>query len=219
MNFSEQDQLQINKKGITEAQILEQLTVFKTGLPYINLNAAATLKDGIASVSKKEATLLIESFEAKRNVLELVKFVPASGAATRMFKFLFSFLETYNAKKGTLNAYINKYKANQLAVFLVGFEKLPFYNQVIIKITSSHKSYDNLSVNDKVILFIETMLDEDLLNLSAFPKGIIPFHNYKDHVATAFEEHLFEAALYASSKSEANLHFTISKKHNNQFDS
>ena len=62
------------------------------------------------------------------------------------------------------------------------------------------------------------MLDENLLNYSSFPKGLLPFHRYKEHSSTAFEEHLFEAAEYASSNRDANLHFTISEKHKDKFD-
>ncbi|MGB1307838.1 MAG: DUF4301 family protein, partial [Oceanihabitans sp.] len=72
--------------------------------------------------------------------------------------------------------------------------------------------------NKQKLEFIKTMLDADKLNYGFYPKGLLPFHEYKDHVSTAFEEHLFEAALYASANQQANLHFTISEKHKHIFD-
>ncbi len=216
MNFSQQDIDQIKDKGLTESQVIAQINTFKNGLPFISLANAATVNNGITILDDKASSRYISLFDSKKDQLDLLKFTPASGAATRMFKFLFNFLETYDVKKERLNAYVNKQKANQLQVFLVGFEKLPFYNQVIRKI-SIKTDYYSLTEEEKVVTFIKTMLEEKLLNFGAFPKGLLPFHKYKDHVATAFEEHLFEAALYASSNNKARLHFTISEKHKNQF--
>ena len=150
--------------------------------------------------------------------MSIIKFVPASGAATRMFKFLFDFLETYNIKKESLNSYINKQKATELSLFLVGLEKFPFYKILIETTEENNPDYNRLSNNEKVVLLVQTILDDKFLNYSNFPKGLLPFHKYKDHVATAFEEHLFEAALYATSKNKATLHFTISEVYKNIFD-
>ena len=154
----------------------------------------------------------------KRDKLEVIKFVPASGAATRMFKLLFNFLEEYNPDNGSINSYINKHKKSELQVFLVGLEKLPFYDQVIKKLQATGVKPDTLSSDDLAIAFVKAMLNEDQLNFGFYPKGLLPFHKYKDHVSTAFEEHLFEAALYASSNGKAKLHFTISEKHKHKFD-
>ena len=144
--------------------------------------------------------------------------MPASGAATRMFKFLFEFLEEYNPTQETLNAFINRKNASQLSIFLIGIEKFPFYRKIEKKLIQENENYKSLDINQKVKLFVEFMLYPDKLNYSSFPKGLLPFHKYKKHLATAFEEHLFEAALYASSKNRADLHFTISEFHSHKFD-
>ena len=218
MNFSDKDILQIHKKGLTVEKVKSQIALFKKGVPFVNLKSAATKNNGILSLNTKKEQYYIDFFESKRNSVSLVKFVPASGAATRMFKALFSFLEEYNSKEETINSYINRHKHQELSVFFVGLEKLPFFEEVVHKLHELIPNFNDLSYDEKRVQFIKVMLDEDKLNYSFSPKGLLPFHRYKEYVSTAFEEHLFEAALYASSNNQANLHFTISERHNHKFD-
>ena len=218
MNFTERDIQQIKEKGLTVDKVLSQIALFKKGVPFVNLESAATVSDGILSFNEVETIGLINLFEVKRDTIFIVKFVPASGAATRMFKTLFTFLKDYNPSKESINSYINKNKVKELSVFFVGLEKLPFFEDVVTKIHKTNTNYNDLTYDEQRLLFVKTMLDENLLNYSSFPKGLLPFHRYKEHSSTAFEEHLFEAAEYASSNNEANLHFTISEKHKHKFD-
>ena len=132
-------------------------------------------------------------------------------------KFFFQFLEKYNPEIESINAYINKNKANDISLFYVGLEKFPFFKTVIKEMETSISNYHELSYNNKLLLFVKTMLDEARLNYSFYPKGLLPFHKYKARVSSAFEEHFFEAAYYASSLNVANLHFTISEIHNKNF--
>lgn len=218
MNFTKKQIKQIEDKGLTVEKVLKQIETFKFGLPYINLESAAILGNGILKLSDEENHEFLSFYNTQKEYLSIIKFVPASGAATRMFKFLFDFLETYNIKKESLNSYINKQKATELSLFLVGLEKFPFYKILIETTEENNPDYNRLSNNEKVVLLVQTILDDKFLNYSNFPKGLLPFHKYKDHVATAFEEHLFEAALYATSKNKATLHFTISEIYKNIFD-
>ncbi len=130
----------------------------------------------------------------------------------------FSFIEDYNPDQETVNAYINRTKESLLAVFFVGLEKLPFYNIVLNKIKDIYPDYYQSSTDMQRYMFVKTMLDPDKLNFGFYPKGLLPFHKYKEHIATAFEEHLFEAALYASTNNKAHLHYTISEKYKDIFD-
>ena len=217
MQFNQTDTDFINQKGLTLKKVEQQLELLKTGLPFINLARAATINDGIFQFSYERASELITSYDSKKEQLDIVKFVPASGAATRMFKFLFEFLKTYDPKKESVNGYINKNKALELSLFFIGLEKLPFY-KLVIQFLEENCEIDNKSSNDqKLFAFIEAVLDEDQLGFSDFPKGLLPFHRYKNHLASAFEEHLFEAALYVAAKGKAVLHFTISDKHKDNF--
>ncbi len=217
MNFTPNDIEQIKKHGLTVKEIEHQIAIFKQGLSYINLEEAASLTNGILRLSKTEKENCILFFESKRTSRSMVKFVPASGAATRMFKFLFTFLKEYNPKKESLNAYINRTKSNELYIFFVGLEKFPFYTIVSNKLNELYPNFATFSDGEQKVAFVKTMLDEQLLNYGFYPKGLLPFHKYKDHISTAFEEHLFEAALYNASNNVAKLHFTISEKHQDYF--
>jgi hypothetical protein len=217
--FTENDIRQITSKGLNEDKIESQLNLFKSGLPYINLTEAAIVKNGIKKLEDKEKKECIEFYESQQDSLSILKFVPASGAATRMFKSLFNFIESYNPEKESINSFINRKKESELSIFLVGIEKLPFYDIITEKLIELYPEFNKFSNDKKNYLFIKTMLDQDKLNYGFYPKGLLPFHKYKDHIATAFEEHLFEAAIYASSNNKANLHFTISEKYNHIFDS
>lgn len=217
MNFSKEDITLLEKKGLSLKKVEQQLELFKTGLPFINLERAATLDDGILQFSEEKTMQLIKKYDAEKEKLEVVKFVPASGAATRMFKFLFGFSKKFKPKKQTLNAYINKNKASNLSLFFIALEKFPFYNTVINYLENHNKNYSNLNNDQKLEAFIAAILHDDKLSFSQYPKGLLPFHKYKNHLASAFEEHLFEAALYASTNGKAKLHFTISEKHKDKF--
>jgi len=216
--FKDKDIIQIKNKGLNVEKVKSQIDLFKIGLPFINLHSAATINNGILKLSEKEKAASIQLFDSKRNGYSILKFVPASGAATRMFKSLFSFIADYNPEEETVNAYINRTKETLLAVFFVGLEKLPFYKIVLTEIEKVYPEYYKSSVDEQHYMFVKTMLDEDKLNFGLYPKGLLPFHIYKDQTATAFEEHLFEAALYASTNNKANVHYTISEKFKDIFE-
>lgn len=217
MNFTKQDIEELEKRGISETQVKHQFQTLVKGIPYSDLRSAATENNGLLILQPESQKSYVRVFEEKRSSLDLLKFTPASGAATRMFKFLFEFLEDYDASKGTINAYINKKGVPDLRLFFVGLESFPFYKTVH---KSIKKKYDDgsQSINQYRERFIEIMLDQNEFNFGAKPKGLFPFHSYKKHIATAFEEHLFESALYTNKEGVARLHFTISKEHQKRFD-
>ncbi len=212
IKFSEDDLQQLSKKGITQDKVLKQIETFKEGIPFVKLADAATISNGITKFSSKEEENLINTFELEIKNKLLLKFVPASGAASRMFKATFNFLEKYNPSEQTLEAYISEKGGKDIEVFSKGLKNFPFYNLIQEKIASKVTS-----VNDEVYLFVKEMLSSSALNYGFFPKGLLPFHTYKDTTATPFEEHLKEAALYAKSGGKAELHFTISEQHNEMF--
>lgn len=218
MKFTEKDIKQIESKGLSVEQVENQIKLFKRGLPFLNLKDAATVDFGIQQLTKSIKEYYINEFQKRRNEVSILKFVPASGAATRMFKFLFQFLREYDPHKETFNAYINKNKARDLYVFLISLEKLPFFEEVIHKVHENVPDFNDLPYEKQRVEFVKSMLNENQLNLAFYPKGLLPFHKYKQHVSTAFEEHLFEGALYSSSNNLANIHFTISEKHKHRFD-
>ena len=218
MSFSEKHTKEIENKGLSIQQVNKQLEVFKTGVPFMNLKSAASVGNGILSLSEKEKIEFSNYYMSNKDSLDIAKFVPASGAATRMFKFLFEFLKTYNLKKESINSYLNKSNATELPLFFVGLEKFPFYSVLLNETIALHPDFNTVSSDEKRVLLIKTLLDADKLNYGFYPKGLLPFHKYETNVATAFEEHLYEAALYATSNNVAKLHFTISKAHKSIFE-
>ncbi|WP_339630805.1 DUF4301 family protein [Bizionia echini] len=218
MTFSEKDIKQIESKGLTVESVNKQLQTFQSGLPFSNLVAAATIDNGVLRLNVSEIDKLIALFDAKKDQFDIIKFVPASGAATRMFKFLFQFLEEYDPAVETINSYMNTRDDKSLHIFFVGIEKFPFYSEVMDLLLKTYPDFSNLDDSFRSQLFVKAMLDENGLNYGNSPKGLLPFHEYKNKIiSTAFEEHLFESALYASCNKRAKLHFTISESHKDKF--
>lgn len=215
--FSEKDINQIHEKGISLDEVNAQIKRLKNGMSYSNLVSAATIGKGIEQYDEKETQGFIKLYENRQNDLSIVKFVPASGAATRMFKFLFQFLQKFNPSKESIENYTEKHSDALIQPFWEHFAVFPFYNDVLLKVKQLYSNFKNLSDDKKCLHFVKTMLDENKLNYSFFPKGLLPFHKYDDVAITAFQEHLFEATLYASSKGLANLHFTVSEQHHKYF--
>ncbi len=217
MNLSEKQIEQLEKKGISENLLRLQLERFQKGFPVVKLDRPAIVNDGIVPLNKLDQENLVNHYEERVSNLTVIKFVPASGAATRMFKFLHELLNNFNPQEDSLNSYINSNKAQELFTFFVGMEKLPFYKAIIKSLKDKHKDWLSKPVQAKKLLFIKEMLLEDGFNFAAMPKGLVPFHKYKDHTATAFEEHLFEACIYAKSQDIARLHFTIAPAFKDHF--
>ncbi|OIQ29992.1 MAG: NAD metabolism ATPase/kinase [Bacteroidetes bacterium MedPE-SWsnd-G2] len=217
MNLSHKELSQLEQKGISIQKLKAQLKVFEEGMPFMHLDSAATIGNGILKFNDEDSNKAIRYFDTNKGTLELLKFVPASGAATRMFKSLFAFIKGFNLGEETINAYINRTEDVTLRLFLIGIEKLPFYEKVLGQAKTYFPNFDNENQDCKNYYFIKTLLDKDKFNYGAFPKGLIPFHVKDGELLTAFEEHLIESYLYASNSNKAKLHFTISKTHYEKF--
>ncbi|WP_317168158.1 DUF4301 family protein [Leptobacterium flavescens] len=201
----------LEKKGITEEKLYQQIETFKKGIPFVRLAASATVDNGICPCPKEQKDTYIELFDRSKDTLDLLKFVPASGAATRMFKSLFSFLSDFDPEKESLDSYIQREQASDIKTFFDRIENFPFYRQIKDKLTHS------IDEDKGKHLFVKEMLDSDALNFGDYPKGLLPFHLYQGRMATAFEEHLREAAVYSTSGGNSTLHFTVSEAHKEQF--
>lgn len=212
MQLKDSDKELLLEKGINEAKVKEQISTFKEGIPFVDLKNAAVVDDGIYKFSTAEEKDLIALFEKRLPELSILKFVPASGAASRMFKALFNFLDSYDPKEETLDAYLERTGDKDMKVFANGLENFPFYKKVKSRLEGDYKTKGAL-----VHAFVNELLGEDALNYGFYPKGLLPFHEYVDETATPFQEHLKEGALYASSKGESQLHFTISEQHETMF--
>lgn len=217
MGLSSLDFVQIYEHGIPIENIKRQLAIFKNGIPKMHLLSAATFNNGIVKFSEKEFSEKAAFFDQEKSKLKLLKFVPASGAASRMFKFLSVFLSDFKIGEETINAYINRKKDTDLAVFIVGMDKFAFFNMVHEQLKIVHPNFDSLDRDYKNYFFIKMMLDPQYFDFANKPKGILPFHKYYANIASPIEEHLYECGYYSSSNGKSNLHFTVSKEHQSQF--
>jgi nicotinamide riboside kinase len=212
------DFIQLTQREIKLESVKNQIGFLTNGIQAVQLERPAKLHDGIEPLSAEEATYYANFFDEKRNHLKLKKFVPASGAASRMFKFLCEFLQEYKLGEESINAYINRKKAKNLSLFLIGLDKFPFYNEVINQLRNQYPDFNNWGYDSKHYAFIKTLLSKNEFDFANKPKGVLPFHKYSSHVATPIEEHLNEAVAYASSNQKAHLHFTVSEEHQSDFE-
>lgn len=215
--FTAADFEQIKAHGIALDKIEGELLLFESGIPKIYLERPATINDGIVKLTREEFEKQAAFFDQRKSNLKLKKFVPASGAASRMFKFLNEFLIDFDQENETINAYINRKKDKNLPTFLAGIEKFPFYEEVKSVIKQLHPNYYELESHEKSYHFIKVMLAPEHFDFANKPKAVLDFHRYKDHIATPVEEHLNECAFYASSNLESHLHFTVSENHEDLF--
>ena len=218
MGFGSHDFVQIYQKGIHLEDIRNHLDIFKHGIAKAILEKPATKNDGIIKLTEEQFQEFSNYFDTRKESLKLLKFVPASGAASRMFKFLNEFLNEFDIENETINSYINKKNASSLTVFLTGMEKFPFFETIDTILKELHPDFSAWENDQKNYHFIKLLLDSEYFNFSNKPKAILPFHKYPTHTATPIEEHLNESALYASSKNVSHLHFTISDIHQSQFE-
>ena len=217
MNFTKEEIREIEAHGLTQEQVEEQVAIFKNGVPKVQLIAAATVGDGIQKLSEDKEVACIERYEHIDKDIELLKFIPASGAATRMFKTIYKFLEDYDLKDESIKEFINRTDNESMRHFFDNLENFPFYYK-ISDIIKENYSRDQLKTSDEAKLaFVQKMMQEDGPNYGNRPKGLLPFHNYESYLVTAFEEHLYEAAAYAENRNHAELHFTVSPEHEEAF--
>lgn len=203
--LEEKDLKQLAEKGISRQQIDTQLKQFENGFPFLKLEAAAAIGRGIIAPSAEEIDNYVKAWEAyKASGKQIVKFVPASGAASRMFKDMFAFVDADYSEPTT--DFEKKYFAH--------IKDFAFYeelNDVCVK--NEGKDIDTLMAEGNYKAVAANMLTAGGLNYGQLPKGMLTFHKYDDGARTPMEEHLVEGALYAASNGEANVHFTVSHEH------
>ena len=139
--LTNKDLQQITSHGLTLDEVVKQLETFSRGIPYANIVRPASIGNGIQQLEETERKRLIAFYDEHKQTKDIVKFVPASGAATRMFKFLYTFLENYNPEEEPLNTYIKQGNYLQLKTFLNSLKELPFVNDVRKKIRALYPDF------------------------------------------------------------------------------
>lgn len=188
--FSTPDTEQIKTHGLTPEIVAQQLADFVCGFPYANITRPATVGNGIIELSDIDITRYAEKYTAAQATKKIVKFVPASGAATRMFRDLFEFLNT-----GTMNDVTRRVLDN--------LDKFAFWDDLRQFLPDTPTDRDKIAC----------MLTNAGLDYGNLPKGLIAFHKYDTYSRTALEEHLVEGAQYAAANGTVHIHFTVSPEH------
>ena len=204
------DRILLQQKGITEEQVEAQLLQIRTGFPYLELHAAAAVGSGIFQFNAEEEAAAVAAWDGFSG--QVVKFVPASGAASRMFKDLFAFMDSPATQPATA----------EVELFFKRIADAPFrdaldeacrriYGADISRMTAEGRHRD----------VVRALLSVEGLNYGALPKGLLYFHRYPGSkeaaaasVRTPLEEHLVEGALYArQADGKVAVHFTVSPEH------
>ena len=202
----------LKSKGISEAEVESQLQRFVTGFPYLKINDAARVGAGIFRLDDEEIDAALERWsEYLEHGGEVCKFVPASGAASRMFKALFEYVDggTDELKEGT-----------PVAKLIADIDKLPFLPELRETVSRLYnKSLDELLAEGRNRDIIAAIVNPEGMNYGGLPKGLLKFHTYPEGSRTPIEEHLTEGAqTAANSKGIVNLHFTVSANHRKLFE-
>jgi hypothetical protein len=211
--FTPRDLEQIILHGLEEHGIKKQLKTFENGVPYTQIVRAASLGNGVEVYDLAEQKEMARYYDEKKAQKDIIKFVPASGAASRMFRFLHTFLEDYNPEEGGLVAYIKTNGLHPLKTFFDNLKYFPFTGSVRKEIRKQYPEYKQSENGVRMHSFVALLLGKNDLNYGGLPKGLIPFHKYAKYTRTAFEEQLFEATQYAAVDGVAHLHFTFSPQH------
>ena len=205
--FDEKDLEQFKKKGTNAENVKAQLELIRNGFPYLELEAAASIGNGIMAFDDSQRNVYIKTWDAycSDGKHSITKFVPASGAASRMFKDLFAFLDADYSVPTT------KFEKT----FFDGIEKFAFFKDLDAACQSNEsKSIKELIVDGNYKAVVSNLLGSKGLNYGALPKGLLKFHSYKTSARTPFEEHMAESSMYASGNDGVvNIHFTVSPEH------
>lgn len=185
----------LEKKGIKPSEVQKQIDYFKQGFPWMKLDRAASIGNGIIHLSDADVDRYVKRFEEAKKTMSILKMVPASGAATRMFKSLFEHLSEAKPNK-------------ESSVFFDRLSEFAFAPEL-------KKLLPEWSTEQEIL---ENLLLSKGLDYGSLPKGLLSFHYYEDEVRTPLEEHLVEAVEYASDGKDAYLHFTVSPEHRSRFD-
>lgn len=217
--FTEKDLNQFKNKGISEEKVIEQINKFKSGFPFMQLSAAGTKEYGLKALNEEEEKKYLDEFESNFDGNQVIKFVPASGAASRMFKHLFEFAEKYEINAEGKALFEKDKGFNSVFYFFEHMKEFAFYEDLKSVLTQNNLNLEKEIEKENYGVVLEYLLQDKGLGYASLPKGLLKFHHYDDANRYAIEEHLVEAAVYGKNKDGiAALHFTVSPEHQTKFE-
>jgi hypothetical protein len=215
--FNEEDLRQIKDRGIPLEKVIFQIEIFKRGSFYLKLKRPCTIGDGINLLEKNDLARLTNLYSEAALSGRTMKFVPASGAASRMFKLLSYFNNRYphiDEKLISTRVKENDPEHKRFFQFVKGIKQFAFYDDLKTVMSKDGFDIENLIAKGQFKDILEYLLTERGLNYANLPKGLIKFHRYPDHSRSSLEEHLVEAAAYTQDRDGiSRIHFTISPEY------
>lgn len=200
MDFTPADLAQLAAHGLSAAEAESQLARLRRGRSWLRLARPCTLNDGIRILTDDHRPALLERFADAAMEGRVVRFVPASGAATRMFQPL------------------QAADAPELTLFLDEFERFPFADE-LTAVLADRDHHPTAALHGRDLpLLLGALLEPAGLDYARQPKGLLPFHRGPDGVRSAFVEHLAESARLVGAGNRARLHFTVSPEHRPRFE-
>lgn len=203
--FSSEQEGYIVSRGSDVSVIKNQIEDFKSGFPFLNLDRPATIGDGIIKLTSQQIDDFVSQYESQAKGLSLLKFVPASGAATRMFKELFEFVSGRELNAGTQK-------------FIDGIKDFAFFDELSESLKKQGNDIESLLEAKDYKTILNALLEDNGLGYGSLPKGLLSFHLEDGQSKTPIEEHLIEGAKYASQDGKVRLHFTVSPEHQQKFE-
>ncbi|HUL20998.1 MAG TPA: DUF4301 family protein, partial [Thermodesulfobacteriota bacterium] len=220
-SFSREDRIQMQSLRISEEQIKAQIQLFRKSSPFARLRRPCTLGDGIQQVSADELEHYLKLHEEAALEGRFTKFVPASGAASRMFKLLFEIYDqspSPSTKEFREQADRGDQKAKDFVCFQDGFRKLALFDDLKSAVDGEGLPVENLLEQDRWQEILKCLLSEEGLNCGSLPKGLLKFHRYPSGNRTALEEHFVEAVhTVRDRKGICRIHLTVSPEHEELF--
>jgi hypothetical protein len=220
--FSLADIEQIEAQGLTAEKVFQQMEILAAGPYYIHVLRPCTTGDGIRVLDREASAEYVNLHEMEVLKGRFLKFVPASGAASRMFKSLHRYMDKGKcAPWSDISAEANQGQANAIEVvrFVKELDRFAFFEEVQTAIRKMHEPLGGDRPEKSVAAVLQTVLFEEGLGYALLPKGLLKFHNYGGRARTAFEEHLVEAAAYvADGNRRCRIHFTVSREHMDPFE-
>ena len=215
LTFSDQDREQIDGHGATVDLILQQIRRFQNGFAFSKLQRPCTVGDGLTVLSDQQQAASLQTFESAVAAGRVTKFVPASGAGSRMFERLLALRARFApvTREQLEGVAVRGDKEGQYGlVFFKNIRQYPFFDA--LRCAMGESALQQALDTDRFETILDFLLTETGLNYPNLPKGLLPFHVYPDGVRTPIEEHLVEAVAYARDRSGvARIHFTVSPEH------
>ncbi|MFO8054607.1 MAG: DUF4301 family protein [Bacteroidales bacterium] len=212
--FTDEDLNQITEKGLTAEDVEGQIQKFITGFPYVELEGHAKPGTSIKVFDNAQIREFVQKYNTDSPKRKVVKFIPASGAASRMFKHLFRFMEQANEEGVEQSSLLKTKEHKQTLQFFSNLEKFAFTDDLKTTLAKDNLDLQELLEGHQYSKVLEYLLTEKGLNYGHLPKALLKFHRYDTHNRLALEEHLVEGVYYTKGHDQhVHLHFTVSPEH------